>query len=94
MKKNIYCVRDDLAEVFQDMFCSINDSTAKRDFINGVSQTEHKNDLTLYFLGYYDNHSGMITMDTNPRRIMSGLEVNTAGNMASVSDDDNKTEAA
>ncbi len=39
MIKQIYCVRDDLAEVFNNPFCSINDSTAKRDFMDGVQQT-------------------------------------------------------
>jgi len=75
MKKLMYCVRDDLAEVFQNPFCSINDGTAKRDFIDGVTKQPQKNDLTLYAVGSYDDSSGLITPLQSPTRIMSGLEV-------------------
>lgn len=77
MKKLMYSVRDDVAEVFQQPFCSINDSTAKRDYIDGVAESPHKNDLTLYALGDYNDATGVITVFATPKRIMTGFEVKT-----------------
>lgn len=77
MKKNIYCVRDDLAEVFQPPFLSINDSTAKRDFIDGVSKSDYKNDLALYAIGTHDDATGIIAPFVAPKRLMTGFEVLT-----------------
>ena len=75
MKKMMYSVRDDLAEVFQDCFASINDSTAKRDFINGVSGKMIKNDLTLYCVGEFNDATGLFTPLMAPRRMLSGMEI-------------------
>lgn len=94
MKKLLYAVRDDLGEVFMSPFCSINDSTAKRDFIDGVSKQANKNDLTLYYIGEYNDNSGILTPILAPKRIMSGLEMNSDGTATSINDDDNQTSLA
>ena len=75
MKKSIYSVRDNIAETFAAPFLSINDSTAKRDFIDGVASSPHKDDLVLFNLGEYSETSGIINPNDTPQRIMSGLEV-------------------
>lgn len=75
MKKLLYCVRDDIAEVFMPPFASINDNTAMRDFINGVHDKQEKNDLTLYQIGQFNDASGIVVPLTSPKRLLSGLEV-------------------
>lgn len=79
MKKMIYCVRDELAEVFMDPFTSINDATAKRDFIAGVTESNKKNDLALYAIGEYNDNTALLVPFTAPKRLITGFEV---GNVA------------
>lgn len=71
---NLYSIRDNLAEVFNKPFTSINDATAKRAFIGSMQQAEHKDDYALYAVGSYNDASGELNGHP-PVRIMAGLEV-------------------
>lgn len=71
---NLYSVRDNLAEVFNKPFTEINDATAKRVFSDSIQENPHKDDFTLYFLGFYNDNSGTIE-NVTPLRILNGTEV-------------------
>lgn len=79
MIKNLYSVRDNLAEVFMGLYASINHSTAKREFIDTLHKQKgnvSKDDLVLYFMGTYNDNSGQIISCESPEKILMGLELN------------------
>ena len=67
MKRKVYSVRDDLAEVFNNPFLSINDDTAKRDFMQGAMESNIKNDIALYCIGEFNDNSGLLVPLPTPR---------------------------
>jgi hypothetical protein len=75
MIKNIYSVRDNLAEVFNDPFPHINNATAIRDFQAGMAENPNKEDFSLYHVGTIDLDSGDVK-GVDPIKIYSGLDMN------------------
>lgn len=75
MKQSMYCIRDNLAEIFNKPFTQVNDYTAIRAFTTAIESEPHKDDYSLYKLGEYDDVSGEIIPKDTPERIFSGLEV-------------------
>lgn len=64
MKIGFYCVKDDFLG-FQEPFCSMNDSSAIRQFDMMVSKKDtifnlHSENFNLYKLGEFDTESGLV----------------------------------
>lgn len=72
--KNIYSVRDNLGENFNDPFPHINNATAIRDFQSGMEKNPNKEDFTLYHIGKVDLDTGELT-GVDPIKIYSGLDM-------------------
>ena len=78
MKTNMYCIFDVISEVFNKPFTQINDGAATRDFIEGVKDSVHKNDLVLYHIGQFDDNAGVLFPNATPKKLYSGIEVKVA----------------
>lgn len=75
MKQNLYSVFDTIAQVFKQVITSHNDGTAQRDFCEAFKDHPHKNDYTLYRIGEFTDHDGVIKSLENPIKIQSGFEI-------------------
>lgn len=74
MKKYLFSVYDNVAEVFNNPFTEINNATATRSFVNSFSDNPNKNDISLYLVGEYNDSNGDIKA-IKPKRIYSGLDI-------------------
>jgi hypothetical protein len=74
MKKVIVTVKDTVAEIFNDCRVEINAASAIRAFSQGVKDSPHKDDYSLYIIGEMDMDTGVIT-PCEPMRIHSGHDV-------------------
>ncbi len=71
----MYAIYDSVAAVFNKPFTEHNDESAKRSFTQAAAEQPHILDYSLYHIGEYDDHSGIITPCHEPVRIVSGLEI-------------------
>lgn len=86
MKKVVIAVKDTIAEIFHDPRIEINIPSAIRAFTDGVKDSPHKDDFSMYVIGEFDTQTGVLT-SKEPTRIYSGHDVaidlkadlNTAG---------------
>lgn len=74
MKKVIIAIKDTIAEVFHDPRIEINVPSAIRAFTDGVKDSPHKDDFSMYIIGEFDTQKGEITPQ-EPTRIYSGHDV-------------------
>lgn len=77
MIKNLYVIRDNIAEVFHKPFEEHNNQSAIRSFSQACNENPNKNDFTLYHIGAFDDNSGELIAST-PIKVYSGLEVKDA----------------
>lgn len=74
MKMYLYSIRDNLAEVFNKPYTSINDGTAVRAFQGAMQENPDKDDYSLYCIGEYHDHDGSI-IPHPPVRVINGFEI-------------------
>jgi hypothetical protein len=79
MLRNIYAIRDNLAEVFNTPFYEHNHKTAIRGFEQSAKDAPNKDDYSLYHLGTFDDNSGQ-TIPGEPTKIFSGLDIKVNDN--------------
>ena len=80
MRREIYSVYDNVANVYNMPFFAINNAFAKRDFENSIKRADtllstNPNDFDLYCLGGFDDSTGYVTSYECPFKILSGAEV-------------------
>lgn len=75
MKLRVYSIYDSVAQVFNRPFTEINDGTAIRSFNQNAASQPHKNDYTLFRLGEFVDHSGMLIPEKAPVKVITGFEV-------------------
>lgn len=72
MKTNVYSVYDIIMNTYSLPFYAIHDAHAKRicaDLVQrgeGTTVYDHPEDHDLYFLGVYDDHTGLISPEHHP----------------------------
>lgn len=65
MKFHIYSIFDRKAKIYSEPFLAQNESVAKRKFFYLMSNaTMVASDCELWYLGDFDNESGLITFDS------------------------------
>lgn len=78
MKHGIYSIRDNCAAAFIPPFFLPNDDMAIRAFSNSCNDQEHmfcrnSEDYSLYYLGDFDDETGVITVPVEPRFMGKGI---------------------
>lgn len=82
MIRKIYSVYDNGVQAFLRVFEASQDGEAIREFTN-IARNEntpvhnHPHDYTLFYIGQFDNHSGMLKPEKTPTRLLSAQEVLT-----------------
>lgn len=74
MLKVIVCVKDNVAEIFNDPRVEINSASAIRAFTESVKDATHKDDYSLYQIGTFDTDNGNV-IPNEPLRLYSGHDV-------------------
>lgn len=79
----IFAIKDLQADVFTRPFIFIEDGAAKRALMHAVSgadnaMSDNPDDYNLYYLGEYDDRTGIIIPD-DPKRIWTGAEALAEG---------------
>lgn len=79
MIARMYVIRDVKSELYGKPFLFVNDAMAMRSFghaVTGADQamSDHAEDFVLYFIGTYDDVSGLVTPN-DPIRIVGGVEM-------------------
>lgn len=78
MNKEMYAVRDSVSGVFNNPYHQINEKVAIRTFreaCNNVAEIkDHAEDMELYFIGTYNDETGVFLTDT--RLIEKGVKNN------------------
>lgn len=80
MIKPIFCIYDNVAQVYNAPFCAINEAFACRDFENSIKRADtllatNPSDFNLMKLGSFDDATGLITQDSNPTVLLSGKDI-------------------
>lgn len=78
MKTNLYCVYDEKAKVYGQIFQLLNDDVAKRTLSPAVNNPEHNygmfsEDYSLHKLGEYDDETGIIHNGTEAGNIEDNM---------------------
>ena len=63
MKFKVYMMFDRVAGKYQNIFMSISDYTAVRDFKAMLEKHPYSEDMELYRIGEFDNDSGEMTVE-------------------------------
>lgn len=74
MSYNLYCVFDRVTGIYGAPFVEINDGSAERAYLQGVSKQMNAADTELYHVGAYDSDTGLIYANEKPRFITSFSE--------------------
>ena len=53
--KKVFCIYDRVAGVYNPPFVAENEATAKRSFDSALSKSPFANDMSLYYLGTYND---------------------------------------
>lgn len=61
MLYNLYSIQDFVADEFGPIFPCKNDDVALRYYDNLVKSSDNPNDYILFYVGTFDNESGVIT---------------------------------
>lgn len=76
MKKNIYCMKDELRG-FMSPFIDANDEVAMRNFDFAMKSNDimafRPQDFSLYRLGFMDEESGILEPLSSPKFIMNAI---------------------
>mgnify|MGYP000541035022 CR=1 FL=1 len=73
MRKNVYCIYDQVSEIYMPPFLEMNEGTCRRMIKEAHAQkqsgiAEHVEDLHLYSIGYYNDNTGLI--DSHPTGVL------------------------
>lgn len=71
MKTNLYSIYDRKANFYSAPFSEVNEVCAIRQFQSQYAQHPYKDDFELYFVGEYDNETGIIFAVDKPQFIVS-----------------------
>lgn len=76
----IYSVRDNVSEAYLQPFFSVNMGSAVRSLTQVVNDANHEfgknaHDYSLWYLGQFDDATGLITVETDPSRILNLVEL-------------------
>ena len=79
MLHQIFTVRDSKAEAYLLPFFAANEAVAKRRFIDAVNDQDHMffahaGDYTLFWIGEYDDESGMVDHLATFKNLGNGVE--------------------
>lgn len=80
MKVRMFCIFDVKAQAFMFPFCMATDELAKRafgDLARNKSHPvgEHREDYSLFYVGSFSDHNGLVEVPTAIECIMTGLDV-------------------
>ena len=83
-KVNLYAIRDNVGDFFNNPSCFMNDEIAIRSFHDLVNAGEsevanHPSDFALFRLGVFDKIDGTVKAEKDPVRVCSGIDVHTKG---------------
>lgn len=95
----VYTVHDRAVGAFLQPFFVRSRGEAVRSFTeacnDGKSQfAKYPGDYTMYFVGKYDDQSGMFLADGSPSRVIGAIEVHVVDSVAERSAEDRRTFAA
>ena len=76
MLKVIVCIKDNVAEMFNDPRAEINTASAIRSFTQSIQESPHKDDFSLYQIGTFNTNNGVVEHN-EPLKIYSGHDVKT-----------------
>lgn len=67
MLKKIYCIKDELAEIWSAPFC-LNPKTANRTFAFMAKERNEVDckDQMIYFMGWFDDETGKFELNNRP----------------------------
>ena len=71
----MYSIYDTIANAYQNPLYAVNDGAAIRIFTEAVNDpktylNQAPNDYVIYYVGTFDEQTGCITTDENPRKII------------------------
>lgn len=77
----VMAIHDSMAEAFSNPYFFPAEGAGIRAFAQGVNggdkaMTANPGDFTLYRLGTYDERTGVLVPETDPVRVVTGLQVN------------------
>lgn len=75
MIRPIYSVRDNVAEVFNKPFPSLNDADAIRAFEDSLKDNPRKTEYTLYYLGDFNDTTGDLNKAKEPHKLFTGFDI-------------------
>jgi hypothetical protein len=75
MKYQIMTIRDNVTEVFNKPYYSLNNADGIRAFVNSLRGNPNKNDYTLYRCGEFDEENGVHYLEDTPVKIYTGLDI-------------------
>jgi hypothetical protein len=78
--KKIFCIKDEKSGAHYDPFTMSNSIDAQRAFMQGIKSeksiiSQYPEDFNLYFVGEFDEMSGLITPREAPVLILTGKDV-------------------
>ena len=78
MLKKFYSTRDAVSGIFNQPFEQYNEAVAKRSFKEATENVEgikeHAQDMELYFIGEFDNETGIFVPAGVPELILKGVK--------------------
>lgn len=79
MKLEVYTVYDNAVGAFLRPFFVRSRGEAIRSFTDAVNDPKseigsHREDFTLFMIGYYDDNAGLVSSIATPDRVISALE--------------------
>lgn len=80
MQLKMYSVRDAKAEIYNAPFYKRSHGEAERDFKNAITDDKNPNakypeDFDLYFLGDYDDQTGLVKPLNTPQHIAKAIDL-------------------
>ena len=75
MVKSMFCVRDDVSEIFNDPFYEVNEAFAKRRFqvmMRTLPDGVYPGEFSLWSVGLFDDHKGIVECP-EPYMVMRGV---------------------